>query len=188
MKLRKNYICNRDIDWFVFNSIKSLPIHLASAGGDISKDFYNSHFLRFIQYSVVCLPDLYEANELEYNESFLKLLEQSFIQQKVELSETWREDYLQSFKTFAIKGFCSCDRLQDSYVFADKENLTKCSFAKNKDFQSYDVCNYYIWVVRPKSSYVPFKDQETITINKLIPFLPRENQCCSIDKFNLILD
>lgn len=125
MKLRKEYITTRDIDWFC--RINNIWIHAASASGELPNKVNNNKSLPRIQHLVSQLPDIFDIEQLLFNESFLY--------SRFNNSENRQEqesNYLDSFISMAKKGFSSFDRTNLGNIFDNK----------------------YHFVVRPKNEFI----------------------------------
>ncbi|MCQ2077341.1 MAG: hypothetical protein MJZ20_10045 [Bacteroidaceae bacterium] len=141
MKVRTSYMLSHDIDWFA--EIACMKMHFAS-NGSIIPITMEVQELRSMQRKVAEMPEVFLEDELIINESYLTFVvnrqreiynnylrskiinddqTRSLLQEREYVFD--REWYLSSFKSFAKKGFISCDW--------DNE------------------LQQYIWVARPKS-------------------------------------
>lgn len=134
MKLSKNYIQSKDIDWFC--CIDDIYIHVASAGGELPDIVNDYNKLRGIQEAASKLPDIYKDEEIEINDTFIRSELEKNIRQLREKDIYYGnydinkgvEDYTSTFKIMARKGFTSYDRTHISEL---------------ED-------NHYHWVARPR--------------------------------------
>lgn len=99
MKYDLNYMLTHDIDWFCV--VNGSYVHVASAGGILPEEMRDRDELRRLQYEVSQAQDLFNDDEIEYNEKFLS---NRFGNGK------GREDYVRTFRDMAKKGFISMDR------------------------------------------------------------------------------
>lgn len=159
MKLSENYIQSKDIDWFC--CINGVYVHVASAGGELPDIINDNNKLREIQEAVSKLPDIYEDEELEINETFIRSELEKNIRQLQEMDiyhgnydiNKGVEDYTSTFKIMARKGFTSYDRTHVSEIDD----------------------NHYHWVVRPRNnSRIPQIELPTVKTKDINPFLKQE--------------
>ncbi len=112
-----------DIDWFGYDC--GLFIHFAS-NGSMLPIIPDAHALRIIQRKVNDIKEIYSDDDLEINQEYVTAYREQFNRYR-DLFPNQDFDIgwcLSSFKSFARKGFISCDW--------DKE------------------CKQYIWVARPR--------------------------------------
>ena len=116
MKLKKNYINTRDLDWFA--CVNGVYIHVASAGGELPDLVNDIERLRAIQQEVSERPNVYEENEIDLNEQFIKEKLQENVRRLKEYGlenvaydeDEDFQDYITTFAAMARKGFYSFDR------------------------------------------------------------------------------
>lgn len=101
MMYSDTYLTNHDIDWFCI--VNGVYIHVASAGGGIPSQINDDETLRDIQYQVALLEDIYTDEDIVYNDEAIgNVLGENGAKN--------REQYIESFKAMARKGFASFDR------------------------------------------------------------------------------
>lgn len=101
MSYPDTYLMNHDIDWFCI--VNGVYIHVASAGGDIPSQINDDETLRDIQHQVALLEDIYTDEDIAFNEEAIgNVLGGNGAKN--------REQYIESFKAMARKGFASFDR------------------------------------------------------------------------------
>lgn len=89
----------RDIDWFC--RIEGYLCHFASNGSKLPSFIVNSWLIRRTQDIAAELPIIFEERELRINENYRRELQ--------ELEGFNEQQYYESFKFFASKGFYSFD-------------------------------------------------------------------------------
>lgn len=133
MKLSKSYMQSRDIDWFC--NIDGIYIHAASAGGELPDVVNDRKMLREVQLAVYELKNIYEENQIVFNEEVIRkrlrnnierLAEHGIENNEYDEEESYK-DYISTFAAMARKGFVSYDRV-DAFDISD---------------------NRYNWVARP---------------------------------------
>lgn len=100
MKYSDNYVLTHDIDWFC--TINGHYIHFASNGGFLPNEINDRNKLREIQSEVSNGQIIYSAEDILYNEEFLR--------DRFGENFEARENYINSFREMAQKGFISFDR------------------------------------------------------------------------------
>lgn len=100
MKYPDEYLSSKDIDWFCI--LNDQYIHVASAGGALPDCVNDRDTLRTLQHNVFMADDLFADEDIIVNENFLR--------QRFNGDQEKREQYLQSFRAMARKGFISLDR------------------------------------------------------------------------------
>lgn len=117
MKLGESYIQSRDIDWFC--NIDGIYIHVASAGGELPDVVNDRKMLREVQLGVSKLQDIYEEDQIVFNEEVIRkrlrnnierLAEHGIENNEYNEEEGYR-DYISTFAAMARKGFVSYDRV-----------------------------------------------------------------------------
>lgn len=117
MKLSKNYIQSRDIDWFC--NINGIYVHAASAGGELPDVVNDRKMLREVQLAVYELKDIYEEDQIVFNEDIIRkrlrdnierLAEHGIENYEYDEEESYK-DYISTFAAMARKGFVSYDRI-----------------------------------------------------------------------------
>lgn len=117
MKLSKSYIQSRDIDWFC--NIDGIYVHAASAGGKLPDIVNDRKMLREVQLAVYELKDIYEENQIVFNEDVIRKRLRDNIERLAEHNienieyneEDSYKDYISTFAAMARKGFISFDRV-----------------------------------------------------------------------------
>ena len=107
MRYSSSYLLNHDVDWFC--RVDGLYIHVASTGGMLPKQVNDDEYLRNVQHRVAMMPDVFNDEEIAYNEQAIR----NVLRQDVEIGKTYEEaraQYIESFTSIARKGFVSIDR------------------------------------------------------------------------------
>lgn len=85
MRYSDSYLLNHDIDWFC--RVAGVYIHVASAGGRIPWHINDDEYLRHVQHRVAMMLDVFEAEDIVYNEQAIR----SVLGQGVEMGKTYEE-------------------------------------------------------------------------------------------------
>lgn len=107
MRYPSSYLFNHDIDWFC--RVEGFYIHVASAGGWLPRHINDDEYLRNVQHRVAMMPDVYNDEDIVYNEQAIR----NVLGRDVEIGKTYEEartQYIESFTAMARKGFVSFDR------------------------------------------------------------------------------
>ena len=113
MKIRRDFLATRDIDWFCL--VSGIPIQVASAGGTILPDFVNDR-QKMIESQIIVsqLPYLFSEADIFVNEDLIKRKlreDNDFIYEELNISiEDRFRYYIHSFVPYARKGFFCFDR------------------------------------------------------------------------------
>lgn len=129
---------SKDIDWFV--QINNSYVHVASAGGLLPSSVNDREKLRNIQYQVNCLPYLYKEEDVIVNFSFVRQLSSIYIDlngAEDEVDTLYFHQYLESFISFARKGFISMDRTDVNDPFSNHYHVV-CAPKQNVNYLPID--------------------------------------------------
>lgn len=140
MKLSKSYIQSRDIDWF--GNIDGIYVHAASAGGELPDIVNDRKMLREVQLAVYELKDIYEENQIVFNEDVIRKRLRDNIERLAEHNienieyneEDSYKDYISTFAAMARKGFISFDRVNAFDITDNRYNWVArpCDFPNSR--------------------------------------------------------